>query len=150
MNVSINPHECLLFLDEIQAIPALFAKLRWFYEEMPELRVVAAGSLLEFVLEDHDFSMPVGRIEYSYLEPLSFEEFLLATGQEIRLDFIKQVNLKEQISESIHQVIMDSFKKYSIVGGMPEAVKAWIDTESYIEVHKIHENIIAMYRDDSP
>ena len=70
LNQSINQNQSILFLDEIQAAPEIFAKFRWFYEEMPELAVIAAGSLLEFVLENHTFSMPVGRIQYFFIEPL--------------------------------------------------------------------------------
>jgi len=81
LNQSIDPLQSILFLDEIQAVPELFAKLRWFYEEMPELAMVAAGSLLEFVLDNHTFSMPVGRIQYFFVEPLGFEEFLLAKNE---------------------------------------------------------------------
>lgn len=78
-NQSIDPHESLLFLDEIQAVPELFAKLRWFAEDLPELAVIAAGSLLDFIFDANSFSMPVGRITYMHMEPMSFEEFLLAS-----------------------------------------------------------------------
>ena len=89
---AINPHKSLLFFDEIQTFPAVLAKLRWFAEDMPELPVISAGSLLEFVLEKTEFSMPVGRISYMYLEPLSFEEFLLAHKSTGLLEFIKSYN----------------------------------------------------------
>ena len=78
LGLSIHPENSLLFFDEIQAAPQLFAKLRWFYEAMPNLPVIAAGSLLEFVLERHEFSMPVGRVNYFFIEPLGFDEFLMA------------------------------------------------------------------------
>ena len=81
MGSKIEPSKAILFLDEIQAAPHLLEKLRWFAEDMPELPVIAAGSLLDFALAKHEFSMPVGRIGYLYLEPLSFEEFLDAVGQ---------------------------------------------------------------------
>src|SRR3989338_2562456 len=86
----IDVSKALLFLDEIQAAPEILAKLRWFAEDMPELPVIAAGSLLEFVLENHTFSMPVGRISYMYLEPLSFEEFLLALNKSQLYDYLQQ------------------------------------------------------------
>ena len=76
----LDPQKILLFLDEIQVKPDLLAKLRWFKEKMPELAVIAAGSLLEFVLTDHQFSMPVGRISYMHIEPLSFLEYVSASG----------------------------------------------------------------------
>src|SRR6185312_4732622 len=87
-NQKLDPENCLLFLDEIQAVPQLFSKLRWFAEDLPQLPVVAAGSLLEFVLADHLFSMPVGRISYMHLEPLSFEEFLLAHEKKPLYDYL--------------------------------------------------------------
>ena len=80
-NVSIEPGKTLLFLDEIQAAPEVFAALRYFQEEMPELHVIAAGSLLEFVLQEHTFSMPVGRIEYLHLGPMSFELGLMKAAR---------------------------------------------------------------------
>ena len=81
-NQSIDSNKCILFLDEIQAAPELFSKLRWFREDLPQLAVVCAGSLLELVLADHSFSMPVGRVSYMHLEPLSFDEYLLANNKE--------------------------------------------------------------------
>jgi hypothetical protein len=78
----ISPERSLLFLDEIQAVPSVFAKLRWFYEEVPSLRVVAAGSLLELNLGDGQFSMPVGRVSFQHVEPMGFPEFLEAHGQQ--------------------------------------------------------------------
>ena len=82
VNRDVHEHRSLLFLDEIQAAVEILAKLRWFYEEMPALPVVAAGSLLELALGDHAFSMPVGRISFQHVEPLGFPEYLDAHGQE--------------------------------------------------------------------
>ena len=81
-NTDILPGKTLLFLDEIQAAPDVFAAIRYFYEELPALHVIAAGSLLEFILAEHEFSMPVGRIEYLHLGSMQFEEFLIAVGRE--------------------------------------------------------------------
>ncbi len=77
-NRDLHPSRCLLFLDEIQEAPSVLAQLRWFTEDLPELAVVAAGSLLEFALADHKFSMPVGRVTFRYVEPMSFDEYLQA------------------------------------------------------------------------
>jgi len=95
LNLSIIPGKTLLFLDEIQAAPEVFATLRYFYEQMPQLHIIAAGSLLEFVLEDHQLSMPVGRIEYMHLGPMTFEEFLLAMTKQKLLDFLQSYSLSE-------------------------------------------------------
>ena len=91
----IEPTKSLLFLDEVQAFPEMLAKLRWLYEKLPELAVIAAGSLLDFTLADHSFSMPVGRIGYYYLEPFSFNEFLDATGNERLVGFLDDITLEQ-------------------------------------------------------
>ncbi len=118
-NESIDPKNCLLFLDEIQAAPELFAKLRWFAEDLPDLPVIAAGSLLEFVLEKHSFSMPVGRIRYMHLEPCSFEEFLQASDKHVLMDYLSSYQWGQVIPQAIHEQLMTYFKEYIVVGGMP-------------------------------
>lgn len=138
----------LLFLDEIQARPELLAKLRWFAEEMPEMPVIATGSLLDFVLAKHSFSMPVGRISYFYLEPLSFEEFLRSQKNDQLLTFIQNFSWEQKIPELIHQSAMDLFKEYIVVGGLPAAVFSWSDERSINRVNEIHYNLIATYQDD--
>ncbi len=145
---AINPHKSLLFFDEIQTFPAVLAKLRWFAEDMPELPVISAGSLLEFVLEKTEFSMPVGRISYMYLEPLSFEEFLLAHKSTGLLEFIKSYNWGTPVPRAIHEKIMGLFKEYIIVGGMPVAVLSWTEKRSLQAVQFIHSDLITSYRDD--
>ena len=79
-NTRIEPAKTVLFLDEIQANPEAIRSLRYFFEQMPELAVIAAGSLLEFGLEQYELSMPVGRIEYLFMGPMTYEEFLAAMG----------------------------------------------------------------------
>lgn len=148
LETTINPDNALLFIDEIQEVPELFAKLRWFAEDMPELPVIAAGSLLEFVLQSAKMSMPVGRIGYLYLEPLSFEEFLLAHGKHALVSEIKAFTWKERIFEVTHEKLMDLFKEYIIVGGMPAAVKSWAANQSPIDLSRIHNSIMDTYRDD--
>jgi uncharacterized protein len=144
----IDPSKCILFIDEIQAVPELFPKLRWFAEDMPELPVIAAGSLLEFVLGKQEFSMPVGRISYIYLEPLSFEEFLLAQDRQELLAQIKEFTWKNGISDFTHEKLMDLVKDYMIVGGMPAAVHSWTNKRSMSDVSQIHHDILHTYRDD--
>lgn len=146
----IDPEQSILFLDEIQAAPEILAKLRWFAEDMPELPVVAAGSLLEFTLENHTFSMPVGRINYMHLEPLSFEEFLLANDKASFVEYIKKYNFGYQVPLDIHQQLLNIFKEYLIVGGMPQAVESWVKNKSLNKISQIHSDLIATYRDDFP
>jgi uncharacterized protein len=150
LNQKIEISQCLLFLDEIQAAPEILAKLRWFYEECPQLPVVAAGSLLEFVLEEHTFSMPVGRVSYLHLEPLSFEEFLLARGQEILYDYLLNFHFRSnlEIPEAIHTQFLSLFKEYILVGGMPAVVSSWLEEPLVLTVHQLQNDLLATYRDD--
>lgn len=148
LNQSIVPGKTLLFLDEIQAAPEVFAVLRYFYEQMPSLHVVAAGSLLEFVLEEHTFSMPVGRIEYMHLGPMTFEEFLLALGKPKLLEFVQKYSLAESIPVSIHNDLMILIKDFCVIGGMPEAVQIYVNSGSYLDCERVAANILSTYRDD--
>ena len=139
--------DSLLFLDEIQAVPEAIAALRYFYEEMPELPVVAAGSLLEFALAKHSFSMPVGRIEYLYLGPMDFKEFADEInpylGGRLDLSFIRS-----KAAASVHSEMMKLLKTYLYVGGMPESVLRYKETKSMPEVASVLEQIFATYIDD--
>lgn len=144
----IDPKGSLLFLDEIQAAPELFAKLRWFAEDLQDLPVIAAGSLLEFVLEDHSFSMPVGRVTYAHLEPLSFEEFILAVNKNNLYDYLQSYDFKIDIPEVIHQELIRLFKQYILIGGMPAVVSSWIKENSLSRVSQIQHDLLATYRDD--
>ncbi|MEA3547430.1 MAG: ATP-binding protein [Thermodesulfobacteriota bacterium] len=144
----ITPGKTLLFLDEIQAAPEILASLRYFYELMPGLHVIAAGSLLEFVLEEHTFSMPVGRIEYLHLGPMTFKEFLDGVGREKLRSFIEQFEIHDEIPSVIHAEFMKMFKIYCAIGGMPEAIQAYQDSGSMLEVDTIKQSILLTYRDD--
>lgn len=148
LNQFIDPAHSLLFLDEIQATPELLAKLRWFYECMPELAIVATGSLLEFALKEHEFSMPVGRIQYFFVEPLGFEEFLQAKQELFLLAAIKQVTLSSPLNQALHQKANQLMKEYLIVGGMPEAVNCWVTASSLEALSEVHHNLINTYKDD--
>jgi len=147
-NKKIDPHHSLLFLDEIQMVPELFGKLRWFSEDLPQLPVIAAGSLLDFVLEEHSFSMPVGRVGYMHLEPLSFEEFLLANNKKSLYDYLHTYHFKIEIPAIIHEQLTNLFKEYILVGGMPAVVSNWINEHSLNKVNQIQHDLLATYRDD--
>ncbi|HEV3269687.1 MAG TPA: ATP-binding protein [Candidatus Rhabdochlamydia sp.] len=148
MGSKIEPSKTLLFLDEIQAAPHLLEKLRWFAEDMPELPVVAAGSLLDFTLAKHEFSIPVGRIGYMYLEPLSFEEFLGALGQNELRAYLQNYDWNVNIPEAIHSQLTKIIKEYLVVGGMPAAVSAWATEKTPNTINQIHFDLLTTYRDD--
>jgi predicted AAA+ superfamily ATPase len=142
--------DTLLFLDEIQAVPEAIAALRYFFEDKPELPVIGAGSLLEFALAKHSFSMPVGRIQYLHMGPMTFSEFLLATQEERLHDFISRYEMGQEIGEVVHQRLLTLLRSYYFVGGMPEAVAVFAESRSYKEVSEVHNSIIDTYRDDFP
>lgn len=144
----IDPETSLLFLDELQATPQLLSKLRWFAEDLPSLPVIAAGSLLEFILAEHSFSMPVGRINYMHLEPLSFEEFLLASNKQSLFDYVKSYDLKNEIPAAIHNQLITLFKEYLLVGGLPAVVSNWTKEHSLSQINQIQNDLLATYRDD--
>jgi len=144
----INPKNSILFLDEIQAAPEIFSKLRWFAEDLPQLPVIAAGSLLELTLADHSFSMPVGRISYMHLEPLSFDEFLVANNKASLLNFISTYNLNNEIPIALHEQLDSLFKEFLLIGGMPASVSSWIKERSPNKVSQIQNDLLATYRDD--
>jgi len=140
--------EALLFLDEIQAIPEAIPMLRDFYEDKPDLPVVTASSLLEFVLSDHSFSMPVGRIEYLHMGPMTFSEFLCAIGEEKLKSYIMHYEPGQKIGEVVHKRLLSLMRSYYYIGGMPEAVAVFVDSHSYKSVSKVHNSIIETYRED--
>lgn len=148
LNTKITSEKTLLFLDEIQAAPSVLAALRYFYEQMPELHVIAAGSLLEFVLEDHSFSMPVGRIEYLHLGPMSFEEFLVAAGRNNLFEFLHTYSLQSDFPNIIHKELLDLFKRYLVIGGMPEVIKTYLETDSTRNCEMAKQSLLSTYRDD--
>lgn len=138
----------LLFLDEIQAASEVIAKLRYFYEMIPNLHIIAAGSLLDFVLEEHTFSMPVGRIEYYYLGPVTFLEFLRACGSGMSVDFLENYQLGQEFPIPLHQKLIECFKQYLIVGGMPESVATFMQSSSYLAVDRVKQALLGTYLDD--
>lgn len=148
LNCKINAKEVLLFLDEIQAAKEIFSKLRWFAEELPELAIIATGSLLDFMLQEHTASMPVGRIQYLYLEPMSFEEFLSALGQDKLLEFLFNYQLSEEIPDILHERLQQFLREYVFVGGLPAIVKDWVQSQSFLQVGERQQNIITTYKDD--
>ncbi len=144
----VNAEKSLLFLDEIQATPVAIQTLRYFYEDCPELHVIAAGSLMEFALSKKTFTMPVGRIEYLFLGPMTFEETLLALGKERLLKLLRDYRADDAFPESAHERFLDIQRVYLLVGGMPEAVQRYVDTRDFDGVIDVHASIVETYRDD--
>ncbi len=148
LDIEIKPERTLLFLDEIQAAPEVLANLRYFYEELPSLHVIAAGSLLEIALDQPAFSVPVGRIEYLYLGPMQFEEFLLAAGKARLVELLNGYKLGNEIPTAIHEQLMTWLRKFLIVGGMPDAVRAFIESDSHQESEAVKHSVLSTFRDD--
>lgn len=144
----IDDDASLLFLDEIQAAPSAVAALRSLHEDRPDLPVIAAGSLLEFVLADHGFSMPVGRIEYLFLEPMGIEEFLEALGETSLLELLRTYRPGDDFPGTAHARLLRRLRDYLLVGGMPEAVGVFAETGSIATAGSVHASILETYRDD--
>lgn len=138
----------LLFLDEIQSTPSAIPALRYLYEEKPELPVIAAGSLLEFTLKEHNYSMPVGRIEFLYLGPVTFSEFLAAKDCVHFVDYIKNYTPSENFSREAHDRLCTLLREYLITGGMPEAVAVYLGSEDFTQALQVHHSILDTYRND--
>jgi predicted AAA+ superfamily ATPase len=140
----IIPGKTLLFFDEIQACPRAIMALRYFYEEMPELHVVAAGSLLEFAFGE--ISIPVGRIQYLQLHPMTFYEYLLAKGKEQMAEY--SIKSQDNVAAPAQTMILEELKSYFFIGGMPECIKTYHDTGSLLETFQVQSEIIDSYRED--
>jgi predicted AAA+ superfamily ATPase len=141
---AIIPGKTLLFFDEIQQSPEALMSLRYFFEEIPDLHLIAAGSLLEFVLSD--ISFPVGRVQFLTIYPLSFIEYLMAIGRE-NLAVLLQEKPKV-LSEAVHDVLRQELIRYFVIGGMPEAVQAFVDSGSIRESQAVHQELILSFQND--
>jgi predicted AAA+ superfamily ATPase len=141
--VSPKQGSTLLFIDEIQESPKAIQLLRYFYEEMPELHVIAAGSLLEFSLKEVP-SFPVGRIEYLCLHPLDFEEYLIALDYKMATEQLSQV----PVAEFAHATLLKLFHEYAIIGGMPEVVQLYAQTKNIASIKPVYERLWQSYKDD--
>ena len=140
----------LLFLDEIQSVPEAIPALRYLREDMRDLPVLAAGSLLDFVLADHRLSMPVGRVAYLHMGPMSFTEFLNAVGAERLASMIATFTIERGLDPAIHNRLMELLRTYLFTGGMPEAVEAFARSRRLREAGEVHRSIIDTYREDFP
>jgi uncharacterized protein len=134
----------LLFFDEIQACPRALVALRYFFEQLPELHVVAAASLLEFALGE--FAFPVGRVQFMNVYPMTFAEFLVAMGDDVAAELVAAAPSAQ--SDVVHDHLLDRLRSYLFVGGMPEAVAAFVGSGSLQGAFSVHDELTAAYRED--
>ncbi len=146
-NVQVIPGETLLFIDEIQNCPAALKSLWFFKEKYPELHVVAAGSLLEFALNEMP-SYGVGRVRSLFMYPMSFKEFLMAQGKDMWVGEIANADWHHPIEETIHSRLVSEFRSFLMVGGMPASVAAWVETHDYSACQDEQNDIQQSYYDD--
>lgn len=147
INVPIEEGKTLLFLDEIQECPEAIMALRFFKEDYPGLHVIAAGSLLEFTLQKLP-TFGVGRIHTLFMYPMTFDEFLNANNENGLISMKKQADSQHPLDAAFHEKLIEYFRIYLLVGGMPEAVLAWIKTHNFNQCSHIQEDIILTYEDD--
>lgn len=144
---SIVPGKTLLFLDEIQACPDALRSLRFFYEKMPDLAVAAAGSLLEFALSEIP-SFGVGRISSLFLYPVSYFEFLDATGNRLLRTAIQNARFESPLAEPLHNKAMKLLRTHMLLGGLPEVVDNYVKTGDAVVSQKMLDEVILTFRDD--
>jgi hypothetical protein len=145
----IVPNETLLFIDEIQESQEAIMALRYFKEDMPNLHVIAAGSLLEFVLDEIP-TFGVGRIHSMYMFPITFDEFLLANGEQLLLDARGQANIDAPLPAPLHEKLIGLMRTFMLVGGMPESVVKWVQTHDFLQCQEVQDDIITGYEADFP
>jgi len=148
MGEAIEAEKTLLFLDEIQECPNAIMALRYFKEKHDRLAVIGAGSLMEFALNNSNFKMPVGRIQFIYLEPLSFGEFLTASGNEQLRHYLEEIRLNSVFDDAVHKKLMDLLRIYLIVGGMPAVVKEYLESRNFLNCQRIQNSLLQTYRSD--
>jgi uncharacterized protein len=141
-NIDIIPGQTLFFIDEIQTSPEAIMSLRYFHEQMPQLDIIVAGSLLDHTLNDLKLSMPVGRVEFCYMYPMSFREFLWAISENKLADYLDNFNFDQDFSEAIHKKLLDIMRYYIFIGGMPEAVKVFAENQKLTDIERIHNSIL--------
>lgn len=145
----ILPGKTLLFLDEVQACPNAIMALRFFKEDMPQLHVVAAGSLLEFALEELP-TFGVGRIHSMFMYPMTFDEFLEANGEHLLIEARNLSTTDKPMATPLHNKLVELMRTYMLVGGMPEVVAKWVTTHDYLQCQEVQDDIVVSYEDDFP
>lgn len=144
----IVPGQTLLFFDEIQNCPRAITALRYFKEKLPALHVIAAGSLLEFVLHEEQFSFPVGRVQFLYLKPLSFYEYLIGQNHTRLVETLDNATLQQPVDSFIHDQLLRLLREYFLIGGMPSVVRCFQETQSFLECQTILVSLLETYSAD--
>lgn len=147
-DVPIVFDKTLLFLDEIQICPQAIMALHYFKEQMPQLHVIGVGSLLGFALNDENLRMPVGHVQYMYMHPLSFREFLLAKEKHKLLEYIKESSIRNPLPVIAHQRLMELLHEYLVLGGMPEILSCYVERDDLIACQSLQTSLLATYRND--
>ncbi len=143
-NVTQKKERTLIFIDEIQHSPEAMALLRYFYDDAPQYFIIAAGSLLEVMMQDRNISFPVGRVEYRFMYPLSFEEFLIASGHTQALEYYRKI----PSPPLAHDTLLKLFHQFSMVGGMPEIIQSYTKNHEVQNLKPIYQSLLTSYEDD--
>lgn len=146
-NIPIIPGKTLVFFDEIQACISAISSLRFFYEKYSQLHVIAAGSLLEFALQEIP-SFGVGRIRSLFVYPLSFDEYLEGIGEKLLLEAKKKATIKKPLAEPLHQKLLDHVKRFLVIGGMPEVVAAYVKNKNINQCGPVLDDLITSLKAD--
>ena len=146
-NKPIVPEKTLLFFDEIQCCPNAIRSLRYFYEDYPELHVIAAGSLLEFALEELP-TFGVGRIDSLFMYPFSFSEFMMACGEKLLWNEVSNSSPQKPLFPLFHEKCLNFLKKFILIGGMPAAVAHFVKNQDLLKVQKVLDRLILSYQND--
>jgi len=147
-NKRVIPGKTLLFIDEIQNSVSAIKLLRFFHEEMPQLHVISAGSLLEVRMKTEGWSFPVGRVEFLYLYPASFDEFIRARGEGVLLEELMAMRVGRETPPPVHDRLTELILDYMIVGGMPEAVAQYAASGSFASARNCHEALWSSFKED--
>lgn len=146
-NIPIVPGKTLMFFDEIQACPNAISSLRFFYEKMSDLHLIAAGSLLEFALEELS-SFGVGRVRSMFMYPFSFDEFLVANNESLLLEAKLKALPENPLTEPLHQKLLGYLKRFLIIGGMPEVVASYVGGKSMIDCQSVLDDLVISLKAD--
>ncbi|MDO9548955.1 MAG: AAA family ATPase [Candidatus Marinimicrobia bacterium] len=143
-DVDLSSGKRLIFIDEIQNSPEATGILRYFFEELPKIHIIAAGSLLEIMMEHRRISFPVGRVEYRYMYPLTFMEFLNATDKRLASNYLDTI----PVPRLAHEILLQLFHTFTLIGGMPEVIQTFRETPDVVVLKKIYEGLMTTYLND--
>ncbi|MBT3424269.1 MAG: ATP-binding protein [Bacteroidetes bacterium] len=143
----ITSDETLVFFDEIQVSPRVLSSLKYFQEQTPEFHIIAAGSLLGVSI-GKESGFPVGKVNFMTIYPMSFNEYLIAMGEDLLVDKLEKIKSPDPLAEAIHQKLMNYFKMYLYLGGMPEVIQNYINEQDIVKARRIQNDILQSYHRD--